>query len=213
MLSHYSVRLYAMAPVAKPISAYRHVLIAAIIALIPFALLKAFWPAPSAKKATQPSAASIEGTSADILGAATRKVPANGADLSATHSAVTASQPSHASALPASFDEILSYLNQHKTLAQMTDAKDLSLPQIAKYARNQISFSYTDSQLTDYQYAAGNGTADYAMRQFEQIICHAYPTEIRQAFGQHFISFQLIVYNQKRYQVLSKGFNPQHCPA
>lgn len=115
--------------------------------------------------------------------------------------------------MPDSLDEILSYLNQHKTLAQMTDAKDLSLPQIAKYARNQISFSYTDSQLTDYQYAAGNGTADYAMRQFEQIICHAYPTEIRQAFGQNFISFQLIVYNQKRYQVLSKGFNPQHCPA
>lgn len=201
-----------MAPVAKPIKVSRYVLIAALIALIPFALLKALWPAPSVKKSVQASVSSVGQTPGDYSATTVTPVSAVGADLNAnlkTSTVQTAGTP----AIADSFDGILSYLNQHKTLAQMTDAKDLSLPEISKYARNQISFSYTDSQLTDYQYAAGNGTADYAVRQFEQIICHNYPAEIRQAFVQYYVSFQLIVFNQKRYQVLAKGFNPQHCPA
>lgn len=202
-----------MASVAKPIKVSRYVLMAALIALIPFALLKAFWPAPSLKKSVQASVSSIGQTPVDHSAATASQVPVASANGQASASQHSSSQQSGVQAMPDSLDEILSYLNQHKTLAQMTDAKDLSLPEISKYARNQISFSYTDSQLTDYQYAAGNGTADYAVRQFQQIICHEYPAEIRQAFVQHYVSFQLMLYNQKRYQVLSKSFNPQHCPA
>jgi hypothetical protein len=207
-----------MASVAKPIKVSRYVLMAALIALIPFALLKAFWPAPSLKKSAQANVSSVGQTGVDHSSAPASQVPvasANGQSSASQASASqhSSSQQSGVQAMPDSLDEILSYLNQHKTLAQMTDAKDLSLPEISKYARNQISFSYTDSQLTDYQYAAGNGTADYAVRQFQQIICHEYPAEIRQAFVQHYVSFQLMLYNQKRYQVLSKSFNPQHCPA
>lgn len=197
-----------MASVAKPIKVSRYVLMAALIALIPFALLKAFWPAPSLKKSAQANVSSVGQTAADHSAATASQVP-----VASANGQSSASQQSGVQAMPDSLDEILSYLNQHKTLAQMTDAKDLSLPEISKYARNQISFSYTDSQLTDYQYAAGNGTADYVVRQFQQIICHEYPAEIRQAFVQHYVSFQLMLYNQKRYQVLSKSFNPQHCPA
>lgn len=207
-----------MASVAKPIKVSRYVLMAALIALIPFALLKAFWPAPSLKKSVQANVSSVGQTPVDHSAATASQVPvasANGQSSASQASASqhSSSQQSGVQAMPDSLDEILSYLNQHKTLAQMTDAKDLSLPEISKYARNQISFSYTDSQLTDYQYAVGNGTADYAVRQFQQIICHEYPAEIRQAFVQHYVSFQLMLYNQKRYQVLSKSFNPQHCPA
>lgn len=202
-----------MASVAKPIKVSRYVLMAALIALIPFALLKALWPAHSLKKSVQANVSSVGQTAVDHSAATASQVPVASANGQASASQHSSSQQSGVQAMPDSLDEILSYLNQHKTLAQMTDAKDLSLPEISKYARNQISFSYTDSQLTDYQYAVGNGTADYAVRQFQQIICHEYPAEIRQAFVQHYVSFQLMLYNQKRYQVLSKSFNPQHCPA
>jgi hypothetical protein len=95
----------------------------------------------------------------------------------------------------------------------MTDAKNLNLPDIAKHGYNQISFTYTDSQLAAFQYDNGNNTANYVSRHFQDIVCTSYPQEIRQVFVQKYISFRLILQNRNQFVVLSEAFNPQHCPA
>ncbi|WP_026472259.1 hypothetical protein [Alkanindiges illinoisensis] len=184
-----------MLQTVKNMDVRRYVLVAAVLALIPFALLKAFWPMASSshKQAVSP-------------------VPVDPVD-SATASKANASNPNVASALPASFEDILAYLNQHKALAKMTDAKDVNLPDIAKHGHNQISFTYTDNQLNDFQYADGNNTANYVSRHFQDIICNTYTPEIRQIFVQKYISFRLILQNRNQFVLLSEAFNPQHCPA
>lgn len=187
-----------MLQTVKNMDVRRYVLVAAIVALIPFALLKAFWPVagPSHRQAVPP-------VTVEPLDSATasKVIPSNS----------NGAPP--ASALPNSFEDILAYLNQHKALAKMTDAKNLNLPDIAKHGYNQISFTYTDSQLAAFQYDNGNNTANYVSRHFRDIVCTSYPQEIRQVFVQKYISFRLILQNRNQFVVLSEAFNPQHCPA
>lgn len=176
-----------MQPSTQGMNVQRYVLVAVMVALIPFLLLKTFWPMASSSHKQPTASLGVE--------------PVNNATASAT------------AMLPTDFAAILAYLNQHKTLARMTDARELSLPDIAKHGYNQIRFTYTDQQLNDFHYADGNNTASYVSRQFQDIVCNSYPAEIRQIFIQKYISFRLILQNRNQFTVLSESFNPQQCPA
>ena len=188
-----------MLQTVKNMDVRRYVLLAAVLALIPFALLKAFWPVVGSSHRQAVSPVPIE----SLNNATASKVNTSNPNVAAAS----------ASALPTSFGDILAYLNQHKALAKMTDAKDVNLPDIAKHGHNQISFTYTDNQLNDFQYADGNNTANYVSRHFQDIICNTYAPEIRQIFVQKYISFRLILQNRNQFVLLSEAFNPQHCPA